>query len=88
MVLAPGKTVIVENPLVTVNPVDNPGAWTQVPPGWYATSFYQCAGGGCAWHMVVRQWSGAGRIGFGSGWRGLAAVWAAVGAVGGLILWA
>ena len=70
IVLSPDKTVIVENPAVTVMPKDDPAAWTQVPPGWYATTFYSCAGEGCSWYMRIRQspnWNSGQRVGV-AGW--------------------
>jgi len=81
VVLSPDKTVIVTNPLVTVDPHGDPRAWTEPPPGWYYTSTWECSGGSCAWYMKLRQWSAApsvrlGRraVGFGCGWVGVVGV--------------
>ncbi|CAK7205969.1 hypothetical protein SEUCBS139899_008749 [Sporothrix eucalyptigena] len=75
VVLSPDKTVIVENPTVTLPPhgggppgsgADDAAAWTNVPPGWYATTYYACQGQGCAWHISIRPLSdssGSGRKG-------------------------
>ncbi|OAA63625.1 hypothetical protein SPI_03788 [Niveomyces insectorum RCEF 264] len=33
---------------------DSAAAWTRVPPGWSATSYYACDRAACAWHVMVR----------------------------------
>ncbi len=98
IVLSPDKTVIVENPAITLPPGGrgpdgtDPAAWTNVPPGWYATSFYECQAQTCAWHMVVRPARGAASAGSrsaatvgGRRWVGSVAVY---GLVAALAMWA
>ncbi|KAL1906627.1 hypothetical protein Sste5344_007638 [Sporothrix stenoceras] len=53
VILSPDKTVIVENPAITLPPYAEGGppgdavaAWTSAPPGWYATTYYACQGQG------------------------------------------
>ncbi|KAH8883364.1 hypothetical protein GQ53DRAFT_830784 [Thozetella sp. PMI_491] len=61
--LSPDKTVIVENPQVTVPAHGNPADWTAVPEGWYAQTYYTCVMTGCTWHEVMRPyaWGAGGR---------------------------
>ncbi len=63
MPLSPDKTVIVENPQITVPPHGDPAGWAQVPEGWYAQTYYTCAPAGCEWHEVLRPyaWAAGGR---------------------------
>lgn len=68
VVLSPDKTIIVENPAITLPPYGEGGppagaaaAWTSAPPGWYATTYYACQGqGGCQWHIQIRPVASSG----------------------------
>jgi hypothetical protein len=86
VVLAPDKTVIVQNPLTTVNAADvDVGSWGRAPDGWYYTSTWECSGGSCAWYAKLRQCSDAVRRRM--GWERGLLVWAVVGFVG-FVVWA